>query len=828
MSSEFIINHDIQLDIATGRSRESISWKNEQVLWSKLVHRLSETHRTIETVGEYHGMKKADQDRIKDIGGFVGGYLAGGRRGKNTVSHRQLITLDLDFATPGVWGDITFLYSSAMLVYSTHKHTADHPRLRLLVPVDRELFRDEYEAVARRIAGDIGIEYFDPTTFQPERLMYWPSTPKDGEYVFEFQDGEILKADSILSKYRDWKDISSWPISSKVEPLFRNNMNKQGDPLEKKGLVGAFCRTYTITEVIDTYLSDIYEACETGHRYTYVPGSTAAGVVIYDDKFAHSHHSTDPAGGKLCNAFDLVRYHKYGDLDTGAAKDTPVNKLPSFEAMKEFVKQDKQVVQLISLERLQEARDTFKDYYTEIDEEGSLDKEEAEEDDYEWLKSLQVDSNGNVTNTSTNMVLILENDPMLKGAMAFNEFSKRESILRNLPWRKKKGETELNDTDLSFLRDWIQKHYKIISKSALEDAINIVCHNRRFHPVKQYLDGLVWDEKPRIATMLTEYMGAEQSDYTATVWRKFLTAAVARIYEPGIKFDHMPVLVGLEGMGKSFLAKALGGPWFSDSLYTVQGKDAFEQLQGSWIIEVAELAGFNKAEENTVKFFVSKQVDRFRVAFGRRSQDFPRQCVFMGTGNKKDFLKQAYGNRKFWPVEILVVPKIKSVQRDFTEAERAQVWAEAVQYYRNGETLYLDETMEASARMKQESHTETDHRAGSVSNFLDTLRPPGWGSMGMATRKSWLESEMSGESELTHTKGEYPINEICVLEIWNECLGGTTKDFNLSKSRDVHAVMRSIPGWEEGPGRMQFHLYGIQKYYRRINRIEKQEDDFNW
>ena len=168
--------HDGSLDIATGRSRKEISWKNREMLWSELADKLANTHFTAETHAEYMAAKKPRQDEIKDIGGFVGGYITGGRRKSGSILHRQLLTLDIDFCKGDFLGDLELMYGNAFIVYSTHKHDAGSPRLRLLMPLSRPVLADEYEAIARRVAGDLDIEIFDPTTFQPERLMYWPST----------------------------------------------------------------------------------------------------------------------------------------------------------------------------------------------------------------------------------------------------------------------------------------------------------------------------------------------------------------------------------------------------------------------------------------------------------------------------------------------------------------------------------------------------------------------------------------------------------------------------------------------------------------------------
>lgn len=185
-----------KISIATGKSRFDKSWKNTELHWDTLVDRLRKTKRTDELYSDYLKMSKDKQGDVKDVGGFVGGIVTGGRRIIGKVNARYLITLDIDFAPYDVWEDLTLMYDNEMVLYSTHKHSKETPRYRLIMPLDREVMADEYEAISRRLAGDISIEIFDPTTFQPERLMYWPSTSKDGEYIFKHQKGPWISADA--------------------------------------------------------------------------------------------------------------------------------------------------------------------------------------------------------------------------------------------------------------------------------------------------------------------------------------------------------------------------------------------------------------------------------------------------------------------------------------------------------------------------------------------------------------------------------------------------------------------------------------------------------
>lgn len=805
--------HDGTLDIATGRSRKELNWKNKEITWSELVAKLSTTHRTAETYKEYLSSKKPRQDEIKDIGGFVGGYLTGGRRKPENVAHRQLISLDIDFANMDLWDDFCTFYDNAALLYSTHKHSTSTPRFRLLIPLDRPVFRDEYVAIARRIAGMIGIEYFDDTTYQPERLMYWPSTAKDGEYVFEVQDGEWMNADKILASYRDWNDASEWPISSRVDKALVRNMQKQGNPLEKPGLVGAFCRAYNIHEAIETFLSDVYDTCDVDNRYSYKHGSTAGGLVVYEDKYAYSHHGTDPTSGKLCNSFDLVRLHLYGLKDEDAKEDTPINKLPSYTAMCDMVTKDKKTKQQIGSEKMELARQDFGAEYVDAEEIHNT----------EWLSEMDVDGKGNYLCTINNVVLILNNDPMLKGRLALNTFEQREVALKDLPWRKVVGGTKnLTDTDDAAIRHYIENTYNISGTQKVQDAVKVVMMRNGFHPVRDYLDSLEWDGEERVESLLIDYLGADDNEYVKAVTRKALMAAVARIYKPGIKFDNVLVLVGQEGVGKSEILFRLGGDWFNDSLTTVHGKDAYEQLQGAWLIEMAELAGLKKAEVETVKHFISKRIDRYRVAYGRRTEDFPRQCIFFGTTNKVDFLKGQNGDRRFWPVVVRTQKPSKDLFKSLNKDEVAKIWAEAKYYYETGEKLVLDSEIEVLAKQTQAEHVEFDDRTGLIRDYLNKPITENWDDLDVFQRREFLQGD-----DILSVKGKVKRTRVCVAEIWQEVFGGSLKDMSRFNVLDLHNIMQNMTGWEKYSGKLKFGIYGVQKGYILKGHFNPKTDDFS-
>ena len=789
------IQHDTLLAVALGNSRKTKTWKNRKIKWSEMLDRLSKTTRTPETVAEYRAMSRDQQANAKDCGGFVGGYCANGSR--TQVTARSLICLDADFADDELWADWGFLYGNAAAVYSTHKHTPEKPRLRLVIPLSREVTPDEYPAVSRRIAHSLGMDKFDDSTYDNSRLMYWPSTSQDGQFFFQYIDAPLLDPDVILATYRDWKDISSWPMSSRVADISTRIGAKQQDPLEKGGIVGAFCRAYhPIQEAIEAYVPTYTPSTEPG-RYTYTEGSTGAGVVIYDDKFTFSHHATDPASGRLCNAWELVMLHQFGHLDAGIDPDTPASSRPSYKAMAKLATEDTRVRAQLVADRSADAMEDFDEV---------PDEEPTEPTAEDWRGQLKVTEKGGLAQTIENAVIILRNDPKLKGCLGFNEMEHNIVTLRSLPWKKVRGATQWTDADDAALRYYLERVYGLTGKDRIFDAVNVVAQEHAFHPVRDYLDGCVWDGVPRVESLLVDYLGAEDNLYTRTVTRKTLVAAVARIYRPGCKFDYMLTLRGRQGLGKSALIERLGGQWFSDSFTTIQGKEAYEQVLGVWLMEVGELAGMKKAEAEAIKLYVSKRTDRFRPAYGRRVQEFPRQCIFIGTTNETQFLRDATGNRRFWVVDTPNTPS-RDFWDELDEDTVRLIWAEAVELFRKGEKLYLPKDIEAMAREVQEAYEEDNPRIGLVSAYLDRLLPEDWGTRDLYNRRQWLESDL---------KGTEPRTRVCSLEIWAEALGENPNKFDRYASMEVRDILMKLPEWKhQGNKKITASPYGRQRYYVR-------------
>lgn len=786
----------MMIRLSTGNSRMEKKWNLAEMELSDFRERISTTRRTSETVEQYRKMSKAQQDTIKDVGGFVLGTLKGGRRKKDTVLTRSGLTLDMDYGTPDIMDEIEMFFDFHCMIYSTHKHTPEKPRLRLIIPLSREVTPDEYGAVARKVAEEIGIELFDDTTYEPSRLMYWPSTSADGEFVFREIEGEVLDPDAVLAKYKDWRNTAEWPVSKRQQTIVQRNIQKQANPLEKPGIVGAFCRTYSIRDAIDTFLQDTYKHSAMPGRYDYIPADSQAGVVIYEDKFAYSHHATDPACGKLMNAFDVVRLHRFGDLDAKADPDSDPSRLPSFKAMQEFAVQDESVKIQLGKEREQLAQAEFNSV-----------------EDENWQTMLELDKQGKVKDTMANIAAIVSHDENLK-SIVYNEFKGCIDVIGPLPWKQVKP--GFNDSDVANAKLYFERVYGIWSPTKFKDALlAVVAAERIYHPIKNYFAGLTWDGVPRLDSLLIDYCGAEDNPYTRAVTRKTLCAAVARVYEPGRKFDSILVLSGPQGIGKSTFFARLGGAWYSDSLAISDMKDktAAEKLQGYWILELGELAGIKKVDVETVKSFVTRVDDKYRQAYGMVVESHPRSCIIVGTTNSESgFLRDITGNRRFWPVQV----SEHGLHHPWDLEEIDQVWAEAIQAYKDGESLFLSGEVAQMAYAKQQEAMESDDREGLVQDYLDRLLPENWDNMDLYQRRTFLGGS---EFEDTPTEGTVRRERVCIMEIWCECFGKERQNLKKADSYELEGILNKIGGWERytgnASGKMRISGYGIQRAFIR-------------
>ena len=387
--------------------------------------------------------------------------------------------------------------------------------------------------------------------------------------------------------------------------------------------------------------------------------------------------------------------------------------------------------------------------------------------------------------------------------------------VNNLPWRdikdKKYGDM-WSDIDDSGLRNYIENKYGIWSKEKIYDGLSLVAVKNKYNPIIDYLESIKWDKIERLETLFIDYLGANNNEYIRTITRKAFVGAVARILKPGIKFDYMPVIIGEQGIGKSYLLDKLGGIWYSDSLTTVIGKDAYEQLQDCWIIEIAELAALRGSDCEVIKNFISKRQDIYRVAYGKRTEKFPRQCVFFGTSNNVEFLKDGTGNRRFWPIAICKKDIKKNLWTDLTQEEVNQIWAEAMHFYNKGESLYLEKEIEEYAKKEQDKHTEGNHLEGIIREYLEIPLPKKWDKYDIEERKRYIQGNEFGKKH----DGTEKRMKVCGVEIWIELLDGDIKKFRNSSAKEISDILRKMEGWKEYGAQLRFSkMYGKQRAFVR-------------
>lgn len=836
------MKNDRQITISTGNSRKDLNWKRQTLKVSELYEKLRIPNRGVETLDEYMRMSKSKQDDLKDVGGFVAGSLNGGRRKANNVTGRDVITLDFDsvpaLGTDKIIGSLDQMQIN-YCVYSTRKHAANAPRLRVLVPTDRTMTADEYEPCARRMAANIGIAMADPTTFEAGRLMYWPSVCCDSEYVFKTADAPFITVDSLLKTYTDWHDITQWP---QVPGSFSyaKLAVKQGDPLEKNGIVGAFCRKYDIFRAIEELLPGIYAPCDNDpNRFTYTLGSTTGGAVIYDDgKFLFSHHATDPCSNKLVNAFDLVRLHKFGDKDDSAADGTPNNRLPSYKAMCEYANGLDEVALEMLRNRQAQAEADFNGVVSGggpgsvtidtslgdlinggISGGGSIGGEATQgagdAADGNWQLLLERNrQTGEVKNTMDNVILILRNDPRIRGKFAMNWFSDRLEVLDSLPWMPLQGNKARGwtDTDSNGLYWWLEKVWHVTGRGIIDSALDIQAGAQGINPVVDYLKSLKWDRQPRLDTLFIDYLGADDNPYTRAVTRKMFVAAVARALDPGHKFDNMLILCGPQGIGKSTILDKMSRGWFNDSIRTFEGKEASELLQGVWLVEVAELDAFRHSDVSAIKQFLSLRVDRYRPAYGRNMKEFKRHCVFFGTCNNTDFLQDTTGNRRFWPVDVKRDTATKSVFDDLTKDVIDQMWAEAYMRFVSGEDLVIRDEIAEMALSRQEEHRERNLQEGAILEFINRKVPEDWKDWPVERRRDFWAGGIKADDDSIQLVER---KTVCAAEVWRELYGHQIDEkAKYAETRTINTILASAPGWGSA-GVIRIPQYGVQRGYKR-------------
>lgn len=833
--------------IYTAKSRKAALWSRADMTWPELRDRLTSFQVTRETLDEYVSFDRDRQTQIKDVGGFVGGTLADGIRKKANLKARSLVTLDFDGFTATQLKEVQEKFPGVCwAVYSTHRHRPGDWRVRVVIPLGRDVDPEEYVALSRKVAEMIGMHGIDRTTFEPCRMMFWPSRPCDAEFIAEANDaGELLDPDRVLSLYDDWRDPAQWPrtegeadlfscaglptsdprtaaiwreLAGKGRPSGADDGSGMEDPTKKHGIVGAFCRTYTISEAIAAFIPDAYKPYRPG-RYTYAGGSTVGGAVTYDDKWIYSNHATDPIGGREMNAWDMVRVHRFGHLDA-RSRAKSVTELPSSAAMYDLAVESADVRRELARDSWEQARAAFDGIEVPDDDD---EEQQRELDAWAAVEEKLRDKKGKFRPSRQNILTVLLKHPMMKARIRYNEFSGRMEVHGAMPWKRPAGRA-LTDTDMAGLRYWLDKVYDVSGKEKIDDAVECMKGHTAYHPVREYLDGLEWDGTPRIANLLPDVLGAKDTPLNRRLSELILVAAVARVRRPGVKVDTCVTLFGPEGCGKSSLVSLMGGEWFTDSPPQIGTKDGLQSLRGKWLIELGEMSAVKRADLDAVKNFITSQTDSYRPAYGRNEIEVERQCVFVATTNDRYCLRGYGDNRRFPVVEVR--PELRKDPGgvwEYIPRWRDQLWAEADRMWRDGYQLWLTaEEMETVREINRGHSLDLNNAVFEVIDaYLDMEIPDNWRDMSREDRKAYVRgNKVQWASAIT-----MPRRQVCVAELLTECLDlrQGTKEYT-SQAREVAAYMdRAKPDWRRKPSLLRTDpIFGRQRGWVREVKAEEE------
>lgn len=808
----------VEISVSIAESRKTLEWQNVRVTWGQLAQRLSAPTVTPESWDEFLALPHDVQGDIKDVGGWVGGVVQGGRRIRGSVPYRQVLALDLDSTTlkaEEMWYKLNEVWDFKFLIHTTRSYTDLTPRYRCVIPLSRLVDALEYEAVGRYIASLHDINEFDPSTYQSTRLMYFPSTSKDGYFWANESGGGLANVDAILATYSDYADPTQWAYAHNDSPQTHRELEKAQDPLLKGGVVGAFCRAYSIRQVLEGLLGSYYRR-ESNGRYTYIGGSTSGGVVVYDDRWCYSHHSTDPNRGKLLNAFDLYRLVKFGAMDFGKSHNTKVDNLPSYAAMVELCNSDSKVQKYLIKDEISDLS-LFQDQRKANGPDGKQQKQEQQQEDSagapEWLIDLhtKLDKNaktGAIESTLSNFATILEFDPNIIKNLMLDDFSHQINVLGKLPWERG-SDKWWGDSDDASARIYIDKVYRIKpNKGFYDDAFSHVISKaeNRCDSALDFINRGRWDGVARAEELMITAMGVDDTELNRMQTLVWLKAVVARQLNPGIKFDNMLVLSGVEAIGKSTLFRLLVGDDFFTDCFSFSWKDEkqVENITGKMIVESAELDGFDKKETEAVKAFLSRSVDRYRKPYGRHVTNIPRRCVFAGTTNQVEVLRSQTGNRRMWIMQChknqIKVPSWDLLTPSYVE----QLWAEVREKYKEDRRLYLPSHLMEQQRQQQREFTQEDPLANEVLQYVKIWLPMHWEEMSAHERYIYINEIKRGQpARYTPSKRRETVSS---TEFINEWMGERVDNKTLYLSKQINTVIRTLEGFND-IGRIRDNAY---------------------
>ena len=811
--------------------------------------------RTQETVFEYRRSDRNFQLKCKDKGGFIAGESRYNRRDNISMLSRNMITLDLDYCPANIFEIIKQKHETGELnfkffVYTTHSHTPEKPRLRVVVPLSKPVALEQYEPIARAIAVIIGFEFFDATTFQVNRIMYFPSVSIDGEYrceIYGLDTHDFLNPDDMLDKYMNYLDINEFQKPHYIDGLKINRIEegKTKDATKTKfRIVNAFNTTYTIEEAIDRFLTEEYTKGHAKGRYTYINGESKDGLVILSPQYAYSHHATDPAQGRLLHAFDIVRIHKFGKKDNDKSDqytEEKYNQSQSFMAMTDFIRDNLPEVMrfMPEIQKITKSIDEF--------HKGEIINEPNSPEAGDWRLNLDYigsEKDRHPKSNARNLKLIFENDDYFKDMFYYDGLKDAICFDRVPAWNKEKERGDmLTDDDDSEIRTFLNATYEIAGKDLIYDAVVHQANKKRRHPIKAFFANLPdWDKKPRIETIFCELFAIEPNAYYKEASKSWWCGLVQRIMRAGSKYDLMVVFSGEQGIGKSQLGKSIatlkwGGDmpqidsqpnFYSDDELPFDKKDAYEQLGGIMIYELPEFEKYyKKSDTSTIKSFLSKTSDKYRKSYGRRVAEYRRQCVFIATTNDKQPLRDRTGNRRFLPF-YSTLPAFTSRVYDknyWTEDIRNQCLAEALYYFNGGYNPMTNFSAEAQRiwNSLNEQATIDNDSLPIVEKYVNTAFPLNYFRFPLNEMReiyNGIHFQTNNNKPVLEKRDEISIKEIYCVAFERDL--SKTPDFLIREQ--IESALDKL-GFIKQAYRRSQGVFGQQVIYKRVNESKLENDE---
>lgn len=815
--------------------------------------------RTKETMEEYEKGDREFKLKAKDKGGFIAGTSEGNTRDALSIRSRNMITLDMDYCPPNILDiirekqDVKKELNFRFFVYSTHSHKPDKPRYRVIVPLSETITVEKYEPIARAIAGIIGMEYFDATTFQINRIMYFPSVSMDGEYVceqFGMDEWNDLNPNDMLDRYMDFHNIAEFQKPIFIEGLKVDKI-KDGKVKDSRNtkyrIVNAYNTEYTIKEAIDTFLKDEYEKAG-DDRYTYKQGESKGGLVILNEQYAYSHHGTDPAQGRLLNAFDIVRIHKFGKQDekkTDQEEYDHYDKNTSYSAMVDFIRGNLPNVMrhMPEIEKLKKNEREF------VNNQAETEENSVEAGD--WKLTLDYtgsEKDRHPKSNARNIKLIFENDEYFKNLFYYDSLKDAICFDRTPAWNKEKSKGDLvTDDDDSQIRVYLNTVYQIAGKDLIYDSVVHQASAVRRHPIKTFFANLPeWDGKPRIETILCDLYDIDANAYYKEASKAWWVGIIQRIMKPGSKFDMMVIICGEQGIGKSQLGKSIATlEWkgnmtqidsqpnfYGDDELPFDKKDAYEQLGGIMIYELPEFEKYyKKSDTSTIKSFLSKTSDKYRKSYGRRVSEYRRQCVFIATTNDMRPLRDRTGNRRFLPFYSRLPRNTSRLYNPqyWNEDIRNQCFAEALHYFEQGfnpMSSFSDEAKKIWDDLNEKATIENDSMP-IVEMYINNKFPKSYFKMNFLDMKrnynENVENDYAGNKIYREPREEFSVKEIYCIAFNREI--AHTPDYIMREQ--IENALDKL-GFIKQTYRKSQGVFGQQTVYKRINQVELvKEEEIN-